>query len=189
MRALLWKRAGAARPTAAKTSQGAPLTLKTSANPLGSHTLLAWTVLAIGCVAVMIVRPEQGTLPFHLGWAGFAVAFGLGTWSRWQLIVSLTWFTLATGAAFAHRWMLGDVGWVEATEIPLMLFLALMMVWHVRRRHAALAAATRLAALDSLTGLANPANVQRRTIGRPRRCASKGHLLPVPRPRQLQGRE
>ena len=154
---LVWMRDGAVRPPDAKTRPGVPLPRPDSANPLSSHTLSAWTVLAMGCVLAMFARPEQGTIPYHLGWAGFALAFGLGAWSSWQLVASLTWFTLATGAALAYRWMLGDIGWDEITEIPLMLFLALMMVWHVRRRQAALAAATRLAAMDSLTGLANRA--------------------------------
>ena len=147
----------AVRPPPAKPRPGIPLPRLTSQHPLASHTLFAWTVLAGVCVIAMFARPEQGTIPLHLGWASFALAFGLGTWSRWQLVTSLTWFTVATGGALLHRWSLGAIGWDETTEIPLMLLLALMMVWHVRRRQAALAAATRLAATDSLTGLANRA--------------------------------
>ncbi|MEO6144647.1 MAG: EAL domain-containing protein [Dermatophilaceae bacterium] len=154
---LVWMRDRAGWLPAAKKRHGLSLLRLGSAKPLGSHTLPAWTVLAVGCVIAMFARPEQGTIPYHLGWAGFALAFGLGTWSRWQLVASLTWFTLATGTALAHRWWTGEIGWDETTEIPLMLLLALMMVWHVRRRQASLAAATRLATMDGLTGLANRA--------------------------------
>ena len=154
---LVWMRDRAVRLPAAKTRQGVPLLRLGNANPLASRTLLAWTVLAVGCVIAMLVRPEQGTVPYHLGWVAFALAFGLGTWSRWQLVTSLTWFTVATGTALVHRWVLGEIGWDVITEIPLMLLLALVMVWHVRRRQGALAAATRLATIDSLTGLANRA--------------------------------
>ena len=147
----------AVRPPPAKPRPGIPLPRLTSQHRLASHTLFAWTVLAGVCVIAMFARPEQGTIPYHLGWASFALAFGLGTWSRWQLVTSLTWFTVATGGALLHHWSLGAIGWDETTEIPLMLLLALMMVWHVRRRQAALAAATRLAATDGLTGLANRA--------------------------------
>ena len=121
-------------------------------------TLVAWTLWAMGCVILMFLRPGEQTIPYHLGWAGFALAFGLGTWSKWQLVTALTWYTLATGVALERSWLLGDIGWVETTEIPLMFLLALLMVWHSRRRQAALTHVTRQAELDSLTGLADRAS-------------------------------
>ena len=112
------------------------------------HLLVVWTVWAIFCVIGMFVQPGQETIPYHLGWAGFALAFGLGAWSRRQLVMALTWYTLATGVAFERSWLLGNIGWDETTEIPLMFLLAMLMVWHVRRRQAALAHVTRLAERD-----------------------------------------
>ena len=96
----------------------------------------------------MLARPGAQTIPYHLGWAGFALAFGLGTWSRWQLVTALAWYTLATGAALERSWLLGHIGWHETTEIPLMFLLTLLMVWHVRRRQAVLGHITKLAERD-----------------------------------------
>jgi len=93
----------------------------------------------------MFLATEMGTIPYHLGWAGFALAFGLVNWSNWQLVISLSWYTLATGAFLVSSWLDGNIHWDETTEIPLMLLLAVMMVWHVRRRQTALAHVTRLA--------------------------------------------
>jgi diguanylate cyclase (GGDEF)-like protein len=70
----------------------------------------------------------------------------------------VTWYTVATGVALERSWLLGNTGWEETTEIPLMPLLALLMVWHVRRRQTALDHMTRQAELDSLTGLANRAS-------------------------------
>jgi len=112
------------------------------------HLVVVWTVWALACATVMFVRSGQETIPYHLGWAGFALAFGLGTWTRWQLVTALAWYTLATGAALERSWLLGRIDWEETTEIPLMFLLALLMVWHVRRRQAALGHITRLAARD-----------------------------------------
>ena len=112
------------------------------------HLLVAWTVWAVVCTSAMYMLPGQETVPYHLGWAGFALAFGLGTWGRGQLVTALAWYTLATGAVLARSWLLGVIGWEETTEIPLMLLLAMLMVWHVRRRQAALAEVTRLAERD-----------------------------------------
>jgi len=105
----------------------------------------------------MFMKSDAQTIPYHLGWAAFALAFGLGAWKRWQLVTALTWYTIATGVAIERSWLLGITGWDETTEIPLMFLLAMLMVWHVRRRQTALAIVTKLAAIDSLTGLANRA--------------------------------
>ena len=140
--------------TASTTSEVPRLTGRTDASAFDRrHLVVAWTVWAVGCVTVMFAQPALGTIPYHLGWAGFALAFGLGTWSRWQLVTALSWYTLATGVAFERNWMLGRIGWDETTEIPLMLLLALLMVWHVRRRQAALAQVTRLAERDAQASL------------------------------------
>jgi len=112
------------------------------------HLLAAWTVWAIGCVTLMVMLPGEETIPYHLGWAGFALAFGLGTWSRRQLVVALLWYFVATGAVLERSWILGDIEWEETTEIPLMFVLALLMVWNVLRRQSALTEVRRLAERD-----------------------------------------
>jgi two-component system OmpR family sensor kinase len=109
------------------------------------HLISVWTVWALVCVTVMFVRPGAETIPYHLGWAGFALAFGLSTWSRLQLVMAMAWYTFATGVALERSWLLGHIGWDETTEIPLMFLLTLLMVWHVRRRQSALGHVTRLA--------------------------------------------
>jgi len=123
-----------------------------------NYPVAAWTLWAAACAIAMALLPSVQTIPYHLGWAGFALAFGLSTWSNRQLFTALTWYTLATGSLFERGWMLGRIGWDETTEIPLMLLLALLMVWHVRRRQAVLVHVTRLAEMDGLTGLANRAS-------------------------------
>ena len=142
--------------TASRTGEGAPRTRWTDANPSGRrHLILVWTVWALGCVIVMFMVPGDQTIPYHLGWAAFALAFGLDNWSKGQLVTALTWYTLATGVLIERSWMIGLAGWDETTEIPLMFLLAMLMVWHVRRRQAVLIQVTRLAELDGLTGVAN----------------------------------
>ena len=135
--------------TASTTSEGARLTSRADPGLVDRrHLVVVWTVWALGCTTAMFVRPGQETIPYHLGWAGFALAFGLGTWSTWQLVTALAWYTLATGAVLEHSWLLGWIGWDETTEIPLMFLLTLLMVRHVRRRQAVLSHITKLAARD-----------------------------------------
>ena len=128
------------------TSEAAPIRGWTDAMLLvRRHTLVVWTLWALACLVLMLNVPGRETIPYHLGWAGFALAFGLGNWSRNQLVTALGWYTLATGAALLRSWSLGTVGWEETNEIPLMFMLAMLMVWHVRRRQAALNDVTILA--------------------------------------------
>jgi two-component system, OmpR family, sensor kinase len=112
------------------------------------HLLAAWTLYAMGCVSLMVMVPGEETIPYHLGWAGFALAFGLGTWSKRQLVGALAWYTLASGIVLVRSSLLGYIGWEETTEIPLMFLLNLLMVWNVLRRQAALTQVRRLAKRD-----------------------------------------
>jgi signal transduction histidine kinase len=96
----------------------------------------------------MHALPGRETVPYHLGWAGFALAYGLSSWRRWELVAALAGYTAITGALIVASAAQGSIEWEETTEIPLMLLLAALMVWHVHRRQAALAHATSLAERD-----------------------------------------
>ena len=101
-----------------------------------SHLIVVWTVWALACWTAMVMLPGD-TIPFHLGWVGFAIAFGFGTWSRWQLVTSVTWYSLATGTVLVLGWQQGHLGWEEPAEVPLMCLLAVLSAWLVRRSRTA----------------------------------------------------
>jgi signal transduction histidine kinase len=132
------------------TTESARLTARINANSLGHRNLIeAWTVWAAGCVIAMFVLPDREAIPYYLGWAGFALAFGFGTWRRWQLIASLAWYTLATAAALDRSLRLGSVAWDEiSTEVPLMILLTTLVAWQLRRSRTAQAQAMWLAERD-----------------------------------------
>lgn len=113
-----------------------------------AHLVPAWAVWATLCTLAMLALPGQETIPYHLGWAGFALAYGLTTWQRWQLVLALAGYTIGSGAVLARSSLVGNVEWQETSEIPLMFALALLMVWHVHRRQQALSQATVLAERD-----------------------------------------
>jgi two-component system, OmpR family, sensor kinase len=127
--------------------EGAQLMTRVAAGPWWwcRHLIVVWTVLALGCLAAMVVLPGHEGLLYHLGWVGFAFAFGFGTWSRSQLVTSLTWYTFATGAVLAHGWLLGHISWDEVTEVPLMFLLAGLIGWLVGRSRTAQAQVAKLA--------------------------------------------
>ncbi len=106
---------------------------------------LVWLVVAPLCCAAMWLWPGSETVPYHLACATFALCYGLEHWSRRATLVSLALFTLATGSILASRAAEDVIDWQETSEIPLMLLLMLLMVWHVRRRNRAIDAVTVLA--------------------------------------------
>jgi signal transduction histidine kinase len=107
--------------------------------------ILVWTAWAVACAVAMAALPGRETIPYHLGWAGFALAYGFRVWKRWQLVAALGGYTLLTGTLLIHSVAVEAIGWEEATEIPLMFLLALLMVWHAHRRQAALSQSAALA--------------------------------------------
>jgi two-component system OmpR family sensor kinase len=107
-----------------------------------------WAVVATLCTATMIVVPGSETVPYHVGWAAFALCFGLEQWSPRATWVGLGVYTVVTGAILASRVASGVLDWQETTEIPLMLLLMALMIWHVRRRQQALSDLTENAARE-----------------------------------------
>ena len=100
--------------------------------------VLVWSVFAALCSAAMIALPGSETVPYHIAWAAFALCFGLEQWSPRSTWVGLGVFTVVTGAILVYRVMTNVLEWQETTEIPLMLLLMALMIWHVRRRQQAL---------------------------------------------------
>jgi signal transduction histidine kinase len=135
------------------STSGSPLDTATAAvnarEPAWRARLIpAWAVWAALCTFAMLALPGQETIPYHLGWAGFALAYGLATWRRWQLVAALAGYTVASGVVLTRSSLVGNVEWQETNEIPLMFVLALLMVWHVHRRQEALSHARVLAERD-----------------------------------------
>lgn len=100
--------------------------------------LLAWVAAALTCSALMWLLPGSETVPYHIAWATFALCYGLEQWSRLVTAWALGSFTVVTGAILVDRISTGVLDWQESAEIPLMLLLMALMVWHVRRRNSAL---------------------------------------------------
>lgn len=111
----------------------------------GGDFFVLWMAVAVVCALAMWQAPGDETIPYHIAWAGFALAFGARVWSSRQTWVALFAFTLVTGGILLVRVGQGVLAWQEAAEIPLMSMLMALLVWNVRRRQDALATVTELA--------------------------------------------
>lgn len=93
------------------------------------------------CLWWMWAAPGEEVIPYHLIWISFALAYGFEAWPAARTLTWLGVVSVLTGGLLISRAADGSMHWEETTEIPLMLSLALLVVWHVQRR----AAATRTA--------------------------------------------
>ena len=113
------------------------------------HALeIAWGVFAAANVAVIITLGRWETIPFHFVWVSLTLLYGVRLWSPRTTSLVLGTVCLVTGAAlfYAVSHEHPGPGLDELTEVPLMAAMFLAMVWHARRRQAALDEIHRMAA-------------------------------------------
>jgi signal transduction histidine kinase len=107
-----------------------------------------WAAFAAVNVWLMFLFPGGETIPFHLVWLSLALVYGLAPWRQRTMIIALAVVGVVTFWALLHHVQAGYIGLEETTEVPLMSAIFLAMVWHVKRRQAALQEVERLAAID-----------------------------------------
>jgi signal transduction histidine kinase len=93
----------------------------------------------------MWLVPGLETVPFHLIWVSMAIVYGLQAWPLGWAVTACAVVAVLTAAPLADHARAGVIPLEEVTESPLMSLLFLVMVWHVRRRTAAVVEARRSA--------------------------------------------
>lgn len=114
------------------------------------ETFWPWAVVAVVCLALMWTFPGEETVPYHIGYALFALCFGLSPWTGQRTAIALIGYTVLSGLVLLLRARDEVIAWEETAEIPLMLTLVVLMVWLVRRREKALEQLTRLSEQERL---------------------------------------
>jgi len=111
----------------------------------------AWVAFAILNLIAMLALIEAGgphgweTLPFHLIYVSFTLLYGYRMWHGRGTIAGITFVSLTAGGVTLLAVHNAREDWAEVTEVPLMGLMFLAMVYHVRRRQAAVAESERLA--------------------------------------------
>ena len=102
---------------------------------------LAWVIFAATNLVVMLSLSEWQTVPFHFIWLSVSILYGFRMWSVRNTALTLAVVMLVTGYALVLpviRSQVGLAGLDESTEVPLMAAIFVAMVWHARRRQAAM---------------------------------------------------
>jgi signal transduction histidine kinase len=112
---------------------------------LRNHSIeVAWVLFAAVNLLAMIAWPSWETIPFHFVWISLTLVYGFRVWGTEMTALILGAVVIATGTSILIDAFEGIQLWGELFEVPLMSAMFLAMVWHARRRQAAVRAAEEL---------------------------------------------
>jgi signal transduction histidine kinase len=104
-----------------------------------------WALFAVLNLIAMLLTPNWETIPFHFIWVSLTILYGFRVWSLRATSLVLAVVAVGTGAVILSDAFEGAQLWGELFEVPLMSGMFLAMVWHARRRAAALRETERVA--------------------------------------------
>lgn len=99
---------------------------------------IAWMIfIGLNLLAMRLI-PDWETIPFLIIWVTLTAAYGFRLWKLGSTIVTVATVTLATGGLIGYQVLRGTQDADYLAEVPLLAILFVVMVWHSRRRAAAL---------------------------------------------------
>jgi len=99
---------------------------------------IAWVAfVGLNLAAMHLLRAWQ-TIPFLAIWVSLTAIYGFRLWRLQPTILTLAAVTLATGGVIGVQVASGQEDGEYLAEVPLIAMMFLVMVWHGRRRLAAM---------------------------------------------------
>src|SRR5438445_1149576 len=103
-----------------------------------SRVDIAWVVfVGLNLIAMQFIRAWQ-TIPFLIIWVSLTAIYGFRLWRLGSTIVTVAAVTLATGGLIGAQVLRGQEDVEYLVEVPLLAVMFVVMVWHARKRQAAL---------------------------------------------------
>jgi signal transduction histidine kinase len=99
---------------------------------------IAWAVFVLINLVAMRVMTNWQTVPFLVIWVSLTVIYGFRLWRLQPTILTWAAVTLATFGLILVQVINGQQGADYLVEVPLIALMFLVMVWHGRRRQAAI---------------------------------------------------
>ncbi len=93
--------------------------------------------VVLNLLAMQLI-PHWQTVPFLIIWITLTAAYGVRLWRTGSAMVTVLIVTLATGGLIGFQVLRGQQDLDYLAEVPLLALLFVVMVWHSRRRLAAL---------------------------------------------------
>jgi two-component system OmpR family sensor kinase len=99
---------------------------------------ILWVVFVALNLVAMRLLPEWQTVPFLAIWVSLTAIYGFRLWRLQPTILTLAAVTVATGGIIGVQVIQGQQDLDYLAEVPLIALMFLVMVWHGRRRLAAM---------------------------------------------------
>ncbi|HXC86040.1 MAG TPA: HAMP domain-containing sensor histidine kinase [Trebonia sp.] len=109
---------------------------------------IVWAVFVLVNLAAMHAMKAWSTIPFLVIWVSLTVVYGFRMWRLQPALLTVAVVTFATGGIIVAQVVDGQQDADYLVEVPLVALMFLAMVWHGRRRQAALV--ERLAAMEEV---------------------------------------
>jgi signal transduction histidine kinase len=99
---------------------------------------IAWAVfVGLNLIAMRLI-PAWGSVPFLIIWISLAMIYGFRLWHLGSTLLTVSVLTLATGGLIGWQVLRGEQDGDYLAEVPLLALMFMIMVWHARRRQAAM---------------------------------------------------
>jgi signal transduction histidine kinase len=99
---------------------------------------VAWVgFVGLNLMAMRLI-PQWQTIPFLIIWVSLTAIYGFRLWRLGSTIVTVAAVTLATGGLIGIQVLRGQEDVEYLVEVPLLAVMFVVMVWHARRRLAAM---------------------------------------------------
>src|ERR1017187_1810988 len=103
-----------------------------------SRADIAWVVFVGLNLAAMQLAPVWQTVPFLCIWVSLTAVYGFRLWGLGSALLTVVTVTLATGGLIGWQVLRGEQDGDYLAEVPLLAMMFVIMVWHSRRRVAAM---------------------------------------------------
>jgi signal transduction histidine kinase len=107
---------------------------------------LAWVAFVLLNLLAMQLVIEWQTIPFLIIWISLTAVYGWRLWRFGSALATVLVVTLATGGLIGWQVLRGEQDGDYLAEVPLLALLFVVMVWHSRRRLAAMEEIKRVSA-------------------------------------------
>jgi signal transduction histidine kinase len=99
---------------------------------------IAWAAFVALNLIAMRLTPAWGSVPFLIIWISLAMIYGFRLWRLGSTLLTVSVLTLATGGLIGWQVLRGEQDGDYLAEVPLLALMFMIMVWHARRRQAAM---------------------------------------------------
>jgi signal transduction histidine kinase len=99
---------------------------------------IAWAIfVGLNLIAMRLI-PAWGSVPFLIIWISLTLVYGFRLWRLGSTVLTVSVISLATGGLIGWQVVRGEQDGDYLAEVPLLALMFVIVVWHARRRMAAM---------------------------------------------------